>query len=507
MRTCVALLMALAFVGVGVTPASGDRGKVTIVVFGEPPTMDPHVISDATGNMVWRWSYDSLLSSETGSGKVVPWLAEKWEKIGPTAFKFWLRKGVKFPDGSPLTVEAVKYSMERVLKSPVQGPYFKSIDRMEVLDDYTFIWHTKGTDNGLPNRLVRWVYVMSPKTKGLDSATLSRNTFGSGPYILKEWTKSQKMVFEANPTWWANDRHPNRPKTLVLRNIPEGANRVNALVTGEVDLLMGVMPHIIPTIENNPATRAVSIPAVQIMFLGFVSRHGGPFADPKVRLAVNYAIDAETVRKTILGGRAGLFGQLLHPWVYSGYNPEKEWHGHDLEKAKTLMKESGYPQGFKAELITTGDGRIPGDRAVCEAAVGMLKKIDIDIACKPMNFALYRKTFTAYQTGKQEGAAMYYMGFGGAAGDSANTLTALVACEGYWSGTCYPDLDAAIHEAYATADPKEQQLAFEKVTDIMKERATHKVLVKLYTTFGFRKDLEIRPRHDDNVYPWEIGVK
>lgn len=505
MRACVALL--LAFVVMGALPASASKGQVTVVVFGEPPTMDPHAISDATGNMVWRWSYDSLLSSETGSGKIVPWLAEKWERLSPTAYKFWLRKGVKFPDGSPLTVEAVKYSMERVLKSPVQGSYFKSIDRMEVIDDHTFIWHMKGPDNGLPNRLVRWVYVMSPKTKGLDRATLSRNTFGAGPYLLKEWTKGQKMVFEANPTWWANDRYPNRPRTLILRNIPEAANRVNALVTGEVDLVMGIASHLVPRIEKEPALRAVSIPAVNIMYLSFVSRQAGPFADPRVRLAVNYAIDAERIRTTILGGKADLFGQLLHPWVYSGHNSGRKWHGYDLDKAKALLKESGYPNGFKAQLITTGDGRNPGDRAVCEAAVGMLKQIGIDLACKPMNFPLYRKTLTAYQTGKEKGAVMYYMGFGGAAGDSANTLTALVACKGYWSGTCIPDLDAAIDKAYATADPGEQQLAFEKVTDMMKERATHKILVKLYTTFGFQKNLEVRPRHDDNIYPWEIGVK
>ncbi|MEK6711421.1 MAG: ABC transporter substrate-binding protein, partial [Nitrospinota bacterium] len=191
---------------------------MTIVLFGDTPTMDPHGGTSAIGNIVWRWSYDSLLSSETGTRKLLPWLAEKWERTGPTAYKFWLRKGVKFADGSPFTAESVKYSMERIVNSLEQRAYFQSLERIEILDDHTFIWHTVRPDNGLPLRLARWAPPVSLKTKGLDKAEISRNTFGTGPYILKAWTKGQRMVFEANPNWWANDRYPNRPKTVVLRH-------------------------------------------------------------------------------------------------------------------------------------------------------------------------------------------------------------------------------------------------------------------------------------------------
>ena len=507
MRKWVALLMALAFAAMSAPLASAYEGQVTIALTGEPPTMDPHAVTNFIGNIVWRWSYDALVSSETETGKIVPWLAEKWERIDPTAYKFRLRKGVKYTDGSPFTAESVKHSMERVLDSPQQRPYFQALDRIEILDDHTFIWRAKGADNGLLIRLARWAQPISLKTKGLDAATISRNTFGTGPYILREWTKGQKMVFEADPNWWANDRYPNRPKTVVLRHIPEGATRVGALLAGEVDIITGVMTQFIPQIEQNPMTRVASISGIRIMFLGFFSRHGGPFADPNIRLAVNYAIDVENVRKTILAGRADISGQLLHPWHYSGHNPDKTWHGYDLEKAKALMKESSHPDGFKADLLATGDGRYPGDRATCEAVAGMLKKIRIDTTCTPMNFLLYRKTFTAYQAGKQEGAAMYYMGLGGGGGDPANAFRALVSCKGSWSGSCFPDLDEAIDKAAATEDLKEQQNAFEKVTDMTKEKATHKVFVKIHDIFGYRKNLEFRPRGDETLFPWEIVMK
>ena len=480
---------------------------MTIVLFGDTPTMDPHGGTSAIGNIVWRWSYDSLLSSETGTRKLLPWLAEKWERTGPTAYKFWLRKGVKFTDGSPFTAEAVKYSMDRVLNSPRQRPYFQSLKQIEILDDHTFVWHTKEPDNGFLLRLPRWAHAISLQTKDADPATISRRTFGTGPYVLKEWNKGQKMVFEANPNWWANDRYPNRPKAVILRHIPEGGTRVSALAAGEVDVIMGVMPQFIPQLEQNPETRAVSVPGVRITYVSFISRHGGPFEDPKVRLAVNHAIDAESIRKTILGGKADLFGQLLHPWNYAGYNPAKTWHGYDPEKAKALLKESSHPDGFKAELLATGDGRYPGDRATCEAVAGMLKKIGIDTTCKAMAFALYQKTLTAYQTGKEKGAAMFYMGFGGGQGDPYTALNALVSCEGHWSGTCFPDMDAAIQKAAALADLGEQQTAYEKVTDAMKERATHKVIAKIHDIFAFRRNVDFRPRHDENLYAWEITVK
>jgi peptide/nickel transport system substrate-binding protein len=503
----LACLLGIPFGLTGILTAdAADKDTVTIALTGEPPTMDPHRVSNFIGTMVWRWSYDTLLTAETGSGQIKPWLAEKWEKLDDTSIKFWLRQDATFSDGSPVTSESVQFALSRVLGSARQSTYFKSFDRIEIIDDKTFIWHNKQPDNGLFNRLTRWAHAISLNARDKDEATISRTTFGSGPYVLTSWTKGNKMVFETNPNWWGNSLYPNRPKTIVLRRLPEATTRVKALLTGEVDVAWGVLPQYIPQVENNPGTEVAAVPAVRIMHMGFFTTHGGPLADVRVRKAVNYAIDADLIRRTILGGRADLIGQMLHPWNYSGYNPNKEWYGYDPEKAKTLLQEAGYPKGFSMEIIAT-NGRYPGDKATCEASAGMLKKVGIDATCNAQRFPLFKKLHRAYKTGKQQGAAAYYMGFGNGGGESALVLRGSSSCKGPWSGMCFPDLDDRIDKAAALTDPQEQQAAFEAITDLMKDKVTHKIYFKIHDVLGYSSRLAFTPRHDETLFPWEIVVK
>lgn len=504
----LALLLVVSF-GLTVTPSvqGADKDTVVIALTGEPPTMDPHRVSNFIGTMVWRWSYDTLISTETGTGKRIPWLATKWESNDNNkSVKFWLRKDVTFSDGSPLTSESFKFAMERVMNAPRQAGYFKNFDHIEIIDDHTFIWHNKNPDNGLFNNLSGWSHAISLNARGKDEATTSRTTFGSGAYVLKDWTKGNKMVFEANPTWWGRDMYPKRPKRIILRRLPESTTRVKALLTGEVDVAWGVLPQYIPQVQKNKKTEIAVMPAVRIMHMGFFTRHGGVLADVRVRKAINYAIDADLIRRTILGGRADLFGQMLHPWNYSGYNPNKEWYGYDPEKAKALLKEAGYENGFKMELIAT-NGRYPGDKATCEAVAGMLKKVGVDTTCNSQRFPLFKKLHRAYKSGKQKGVAAYYMGFGNGRGSSTAVLRGTSSCKGPWSGMCYPELDAAIDKAEAEIDPVKQQAAFEAVTDLMKELVTHKIFFKIHDVIGYSSRLDFVARHDETLYPWEIVVK
>ncbi|MEK7216206.1 MAG: ABC transporter substrate-binding protein, partial [Chloroflexota bacterium] len=356
-------LMLASWLG-PVSPANAFKGTVTIGYATDPPTMDPNITSDALGFIVWGWAYDTLMKYDLHKKEPTPWLAEKWEKLSPTSIKFWLRKDAKFSDGSPVTSRAVQYTMERIFDPEIKSrqlDYFQTFKSFEIIDDHTFIWHQKTPDNGLFGRLHNWFLIINPKTKGADKADVSRNTYGGGPYILKSWTKGSKMVFEANPTWWGNSRYPNRPQTIVLRPIRESTTRVKALIAGEVDFIQDVEPQFIPEVEKDPDTRIVTVPGMRIFYLAFATRHGGPFADPKVRQAVNYVIDADLMGKTIMGGLTDPFHMLYHPWSFSGYNPDLRWHGYDLAKAKALMKEAGYPNGFKAVWIGPS-GRFAGDR-------------------------------------------------------------------------------------------------------------------------------------------------
>ncbi|MBI3126799.1 MAG: hypothetical protein HYZ11_04260 [Candidatus Tectomicrobia bacterium] len=509
MRRWPLILLALILVGFGAPRAEAFKGTVTIALSGEPLTMDPHRETDFIGTMVWPWVTDRLVTTQLGTGKIVPWLAEKFERLDAKRTKMTLRKDAKFFDGSPVTSEAVQYSIGRILDPQMksrQRSLWNTFDRVEILDERTFILHNKVPDNGLLNRFLNWGQILSPKSRTLDPAAISRNPLGSGPYMVKELVKGQRTVFEANPNWWGNSLYPNRPKTVILRRIQEATTRIKALETGEVDVITGVPHHFIPEIKKHAGLEVAAVPAVRILFIGFFTRFGGPFGDVKVRQAVNHAIDAEKIRTTLLGGYADIFHQLLHPWNYAGYNPDKRWYGYDPAKAKQLMKEAGYEKGFRAEFITT-NGRYPADRETCEAVAGMLRDIQVQTTCSALAFPLFRKTFTAYQNEQKKGAAMYYMGWGNGSGEAGLVLRGSTSCKGSFSGSCFPDLDGAIEKAATTADPKEQQAAFERVTDLMKEKASHKVMFKIHDIFGFNKRLNFQPRHDEQLQPWEISLK
>ncbi|MEK6709692.1 MAG: ABC transporter substrate-binding protein [Nitrospinota bacterium] len=510
MRKLFVTLLVLALAGLAAPRAEAMKGTVTIALSGEPLTFDPHIQSEFIGTMVWPWGYDNLIQSETGSSKLKPWLAEKLERLSAQAFKFTIRQGAKFNDGAPVTAEAVKYSIGRIFDPQVKSrllAYFKDIREVEVVDARTVIIHTRAPSNGLPNLLRSWGSIMNPKTKDMDPAEISRNSHGSGPYVLKEWTKGQKMVFEANPHWWGNAMYPDRPKTLILRRIQEHTTRVKALQAGEVDIITAIPAHEVAAIKADPKLDVINIPGVRIMYVGFFTLHGGPFADKRVRQAVNHAVNTEQIIKTFLGGFADPFFQMLHPWMYSGYSPKvTSWYPYDLNKAKQLMKEAGYEQGFKAHLFTTV-GRYPSDKEICESLSGMVKQIGVDAPCNPVNFPLYRQTFTSFQEGKRKEPAFYYQGFGNGAGDTAVSLRGMGACKGAWSPHCFKEFDDLVDKGLGTADVEEQQAALEKASMWLRDNVTHKPVAKIHDIFGVNKRVSFVPRHDEALHPWDIKVK
>jgi peptide/nickel transport system substrate-binding protein len=508
MRKWLITWTVLAFVALGVPPADATSGQVTIALTGEPLTMDPHIQSEFIGTMIWPWACDNLIQSKGEEGGFKPWLAEKFERIDAKTWKFTLRKDAKFSDGTPVTSEAVKFSLERILDPQTKSRlvvYFKSIDRVETSDRHTAILHLKSPDNGILNLLQRWAHIVNPKVKDMDPATVSREPQCSGPYLLKEWTKGQRMIFEANPDWWGNSMYPDRPKTLVLRSIRESTTRVKALVADEMDVITGVAPHFVPEIRANPKTEVVSVPSVRIMYMGFFTQHGGPFADVRVRQAVSHAVNSEAIVRTFLGGFADRWQQMLHPWMYSGYDPKLTWYAHDVAKARQLMKEAGLEDGFKAYLFGVS-GRYPADKEICQAISGMLKEIKIDAPCNAMVFPLYRRTFTAFQQGTRKEPSLYLQAFGNGAGYTPVSFRGFSACGGAWSPHCFKEFDEMLDKAVATADTGEQQAAYVKVSRFMRDNATHVPILKIHEVWGLNKNVRFKANHNENLPAWEIVV-
>ena len=513
MRKWFIVFLILALAGFAAQRAEAFKGTLRIAVHDQPSTWDPGVASQFMGTMLWPWTYDTLVQADLKTGKLYGWLAEKIERLSATAFKFTLRKGAVFADGTPVTSADVKFSLHRVwedakLKSRVK-PYYRDLKEVEIIDDRTFIIHAKVPMNHLPHLMRTWGHVMNRKAvKDVDLSVVGRKSFGSGAYILKEWKKGQRIVMEANPRWWGNKIYPNRPKTLIIRIIREATTRVKALIAGEVDWIMRVPPQFIGQINAKPGYKVLTTSSIRIYFVGYLTDQGGPFANAKVRQAINYAIDAESIIKTLLQGRADPWFQLIHQGMAAGYNPKmKSWYPYNLAKAKQLMKEAGYGKGFKATLISTRD-RLPADAKICEAVVDMVKEIGVDATCVANVNRVWRQKFKAYQSGKTKGSMFYYASYGNQGGIPGNSFRSTLSCAGAWSPHCFPEYDKMVGEALGTADVDLQQKRLEKATWFMHDNATHKPIAKSHDVYGVNtKVLDYKMRYDEMTLPWSFVMK
>jgi peptide/nickel transport system substrate-binding protein len=513
MRKWLVALLVMALIGFAAHRAEAFKGTLRLAVHGQPATWDPGKTPGFMGTMLWPWTYDTLVQADLKTGKLYGWLAEKFERVSASKFKFTLRKGAVFADGTPVTSADVKFSLHRVwedegLQSSVKS-YYKDIKGVEIIDDRNFYIHAKGPMNDLPALMRTWGHVVNRKAvKGLTYAQIATGSYGSGAYVLKEWKKGQRFVMEANPRWWGNKKYPNRPKTLIIRIIREPTTRVKALTTGEIDFAMRVAPQFIEQINAKPGLKVLTTPSIRIYYVGYLTKHGGPMSNVKVRQAISHAINTPLIIKTLLQNRADPWFQLIHQGMAAGYNPKmKSWYPYDLAKAKKLLKESGFGKGFKLTMISPRN-TIPADVEMCEAIVSMVQKIGVDAKCQASSKRVWRGRFKKYAKGTLKGNMMFISSYGNQGGIPGNSFRGVMSCGGKWSPHCYKEYETMIDKALRTADSALQQKRLEEANWFMHNNATHKPIAKSHDVYGVNtKVLDYKMRYDEMTLPWSFVMK
>src|SRR2546427_4190414 len=309
-QTFVALALTLLVpLGASAAPA----GQVVIAQGVDPTTLDMMNQSETPASNLGRHIFDMLYERDPGL-KVVPSLATEMPKlVAPTTWEVKLRRGVKFHNGEDFDAESAKWSLERLAggQGKLRGAtFFAPIDRVEIVDPYTVRVHTK---KPWPTFTVQMTFVQSgmypPKEyAGKDTAAISKNPIGTGPYKFVRWSKDEEIVFEANPNYW---KGAPKVKTVVFRPIPDDAVRVAALQNGEIDVAVNIPPHLATIIGNHPRivlSTAPSIRTIQLML--YVNQmdkdhkstgpYQGPTADKRVRHALAYALDADEIINGVL---------------------------------------------------------------------------------------------------------------------------------------------------------------------------------------------------------------
>ena len=355
-------------------PVAARSGHIIAAHRGDIVSLDPHATNDALSGNANRQIYNALIRS-TADLEFVGDLAESWVVLSPTEWQFNLRRGVRFHDGSRFTASDVRFSLLRQQTMPQVQHLVAFIADVRVIDDYTVIIDTR-TPVGpmLANLSHSATRILSESAVNRFGDRYAENPIGTGPLKFVSWSPGNEVVLER-----FDDYFEGRPATerLTIRVIPEGTSRTIALETGEVDLILEVEPVDKARIEANSNLILNERLSNRIEWLAF-NFNTPPFDNRLVRHAIAYAINQADVLTVALDGRGDIAHSFTGPTVF-GYNPEARTRPYDPARARQLLAQAGFPNGFATTLWASGDIRARAAQVVQAnlAEVGIRANIEL----------------------------------------------------------------------------------------------------------------------------------
>ena len=364
-------------------PAAKPQWVVALGEEGE--SLDPPTSMLFTSEIYQQHIFDTLVGIEGDDLKVVGLLAERWETLTPTTWRFYLRKGVKFHNGKALDADDVKYSIEQYMdQKNRRSVYARGFARAEVKDAGTVDVITTEPVAAMLFNLTRLQILPRDTREKAGAQAFAQQPVGTGPYRFVEWKRDQQLVLEANPAYW---RGAVAPKRLVFRAIRDATTRAAELRSGGV-VIIASPP--VPQLDMLDAgeTQVVPVKGGRIIIYPFdVSR--APFDNRKVREAANLAVNKDAIVKNVLGGRGVvLAGPFTSAWL--GYEPAVKPFAYDPARAKQLLAEAGYAQGFDATW-SISSGVFLKDSEIAEAVAGQLRQVGIRLKLTPTERAKIQK--------------------------------------------------------------------------------------------------------------------
>jgi peptide/nickel transport system substrate-binding protein len=510
-RIWSALAMVLAL---PVSASAAPAGKVIIAQGVDPTTLDMHNQSETPASNVGRHIFDSLYERDLNL-KIVPALAAEMPKlVAPATWEVKLRRGVKFHNGEDFNAASVKFSLERLAQG--QGKLrgastFSPIDRVEIVDALTARVHTKKPWPTFTSVMTFVSGAMFPANayKDKDTAFITKNPIGTGPYKFVRWSKDEEIVLEANATYW---RGAPKIKTVVFRPIPDDAVRVAALQNGEIDLAVNIPPHLANPIANHPKlllSTAPSIRTIQLMFYTHqmdaqhkpVGPYNGPTADKRVRQAIAYAIDADEIIKGVLDGK-GIRVATMLPSMHFGFDPKLQPLKSDPARTKKLLAEAGYAGGL--EVVLHGpQGRYVRDKEVAEAVAGQLGKAGIRTTLKTFEFVNYLNNMVYVH----KAGPIWLIGWGTPTLDAETVYGPLFKSPGIFVNWHHEEFNRMFDEAQGIMDEKKRREQYHRINRLWLEEVPAVPLYQQVDLYGVSKRLNWTARSDEVLQAFTMSLK
>ena len=518
-RTLVAAAIVLAC-------GAASAKTIRIANQGDALSMDPHSLNESLQLTTVSNVYEALVSRDAKLG-LVPALATEWKQVSPTVWRFELRKGVQFHDGSPFTADDVLFTLQRVAgEGSDMKSYVTSIKDARKVNDHAVEIETASPFPILPDVLEK-VYVMSrtwavenkaerpvDRRRGIENAA-SFKANGTGPFRLRERQPGVRTVFQRNPGYWG--KIDGNVTEVVFTPIQNDATRVAALMSGEIDMMEPVPVQDIERIKANPNLKVLQGPELRVVFLGFDQRRDelqysnvkgkNPFKDVRVRQAFYQAIDIETIKSRVMRGGSVPTALMVAEGIRGYAGDINKRLPYDPEAARKLLADAGYPQGFEVTLNCPND-RYVNDGEVCQAVAANLARVGVKI-----NLAAETKG-TYFPKVLRRDTSFYMLGWTPSTYDSHNTLTSILASpndkgQGQFNLGAYsnPKVDELTLKVQSETDQAKRNAMIKEAFEIHMKEVGHIPLHAQTLAWGMKKNVDVVQLPDNyNYWKW-INVR
>ena len=507
--TLIISALILPLMVLSADPAQAAKDKVVVAFGSNIPTLDPHMHSSRLAHIADWHLYDTLMDRDPKTYKPTPGLASSLRNVNALTWELKLRTGVKFHNGEPFNAEAVKFTIDRVLdpatKSVTRGN-FTWIKEVKIVDEYTVQIITA---NPFPAaaEFLTLAYIVPPKyLKAVGDEEFNRKPVGTGPYKFVEWKKAEHLIVEANPDYWkGSPKGMPKIKTIVFRTIPETTTQIAELLSGGVDIIRNVPPDQIAVVKDSPNARisATKVLRVNSLLLDSTGRASKtPLMNQKVREAIAYAINVDEMLSKILSGYAERTATGVNP-LHFGFDGSIKPYPYDPERAKKLLAEAGYPNGFEITL-NTYSGTITSMDQMADAVTGYLAKVGIKL--KRRHIEDVGMWTSSSKEGKLEGIQYYSWG-SNSIFDADAILYALTYSKEPLSYTKDTALDQFLDEGRTQIDPKKRQEAYAKAQKLLHEKFYWIPINVQYTIEGVNKKLNYEAGSDEMMRVYSASWK
>jgi peptide/nickel transport system substrate-binding protein len=487
---------------------------------GDVNSMDPYARNETflltfTGNI-----YEGLVRRDREL-KVEPALAVRWEQPNATTWRFHLRQGVRFHNGTPFTAEDVAFSVTRA-KAPGSNISTKlaTVSETRVIDAHTIDFITSAPNPILLEEIADF-FIMSKVWAERNNATqaadltqraenfATRNANGTGPFVLAGREPDRRTVLRPNPNWW--DQPAHNLTEVQFNVIANDATRVAALLSGEIDMIYTVPPQDTARLAAAPNLRVHQKAELRTIYLGFDQLRDqllksdvtgkNPFQDRRVRMAFYQAIDIEAIRTRVMRGQSRNTALMYGPGI-NGFDEEQDRrHAFDPEASRRLLAEAGYPQGFRVTMDCPND-RYVNDEAICQAVAAMLARVGVRIDLN----AQTRARYFAEILGPRYNTSFYLLGWTPSTYDAHNALFNLMASRegsrgqfnvGGWRNARFDELTTAIA---TETDPAKRMAMIREAAKIHHEEVGHIPLHQQQVIWAARSNVDL-VQLADNWFP------